>query len=236
MQKKDEMHSNIFNDFINNISDNSHNNKKKQNNKRHSRHNNEMKYDKKNEDEDLKNNKNNGEEKIIQIKLIQLENEMLMKKIKEKDDILKNYQKQYNEQKYKILDLQKQIKEITNKEKNKNIFIPKEKKMNNIINDKFEESLAIKAVEEQIFNELNEYSNKINKDDFIGKNKIDRIENIKFNIDNTSFFQCGICMDTFQDGEQLKKLVCSHIYHKDCLNQWIQSKKDCPLCGKFINI
>ena len=117
MQKKDEMHSNIFNDFINNISDNSHNNKKKQNNKRHSRHNNEMKYDKKNEDEDLKNNKNHGEEKIIQIKLIQLENEMLMKKIKEKDDILKNYKKQYNDQKRKILDLQKQIKEITNKEK-----------------------------------------------------------------------------------------------------------------------
>ena len=233
MQKKEEIHSNIFNDFINNISDNSHNNKNKQNNKRHSKHSTEMKYDKKREDEDLKNN---DEEKIIKIKLIQLENEMLMKKIKEKDDILKNYKKQYNDQKRKILDLQKQIKEITNKEKNKNIFIPKEKKMNNIINDKFEESLAIKAVEEQIFNELNEYSNKINKDDFIGKNKVDGIENIKLNIDNTIFFQCGICMDTFQDGEQLKKLVCSHIYHKDCLNQWIQSKKDCPLCGKFINI
>ena len=233
MQKKDEIHSNIFNDFINNISDNSHNNKNKQNNKRHSRHNNEMKYDQKKEDEDLKNN---GEETIIQIKLIQLENEMLMKKIKEKDDILKNYKKKYNDQKYQILDLQKQIKEITSKEKNKNIFIPKEKKTNNIINDKFEESLAIKAVEEQIFNELNKYSNKINKDDFIGKNKLDSIENIKFNIDSASFFQCGICMDTFQDGEELKKLFCSHIYHKDCLNQWIQAKKDCPLCGKFIKI
>ena len=233
MQKKEEIHSNIFNDFINNISDNSHNNKNKQNNKRHSKDSTEMKYDKKREDEDLKNN---DEEKIIKIKLIQLENEMLMKKIKEKDDILKNYKKQYNDQKRKILDLQKQIKEITNKEKNKNIFIPREKKINNIINDKFEESLAIKAVEEQIFNELNEYSNKINKDDFIGKNKVDSIENIKFNIDNTSFFQCGICMDTFQDGEQLKKLFCGHIYHKDCLNQWIQAKKDCPLCGKFINI
>ena len=233
MQKKEEIHSNIFNDFINNISDNSHNNKNKQNNRRYSKHSTEMKYDKKREDEDLKNN---DEEKIIKIKLIQLENEMLMKKIKEKDDILKNYKKQYNDQKHKILDLQKQIKEITNKEKNKNIFIPREKKINNIINDKFEESLAIKAVEEQIFNELNEYSNKINKDDFIGKNKVDSIENIKFNIDNTSFFQCGICMDTFQDGEQLKKLFCGHIYHKDCLNQWIQAKKDCPLCGKFINI
>ena len=245
MNKKEEIYSNIFNNFINDISDTSYNNNNKRKNKRHSKHNNEIKYDKKNEEKDKENN---NMEEIIQIKLIKLENEKLMEKIKEKEVMLDNYKRKYNEQKYKLLELQKQIKEITDKEKekikfipkekekNKNNFIPKEKKSNNFINDKFEENLALKAVEDQIFNELNSYINKTNKEEFIESNRLDRIENIKFNIDNSTFFQCGICMDTFQDGEQLKKLSCSHIYHKDCLNQWIQAKKDCPLCGKFIYI
>ena len=133
--------------------------------------------------------------------------------------------------KNKLNNIKKDAIQIYNKEKNKNKIIPKQKEKNKFINDKFEENLAIKAVEEQLLKEIRQ-----KKDDIYKMDKLDKIENIKFDIDRAEFFQCGICMDSFQDGEQLKKLSCLHLYHKDCLNQWIQTKKDCPLCGKFINI
>ena len=228
MQRKDdEMYSDMINNFINDIDDSSNNNKKKVKNKKTKENKNENKHEKKKEEKNIENNN----EEVIQIKLIKLENELLIKKIKEKDNEIKDYKKKFKDQNHKIIELQKQIKEIYNKEKNKNKIIPKQKEKNKFINDKFEENLALKAVEEQLLKEIRQ-----KKDDIYKMDKLDKIENIKFDIDRAEFFQCGICMDSFQDGEQLKKLSCLHLYHKDCLNQWIQTKKDCPLCGKFINI
>ena len=66
--------------------------------------------------------------------------------------------------------------------------------------------MAIKAFEEQLLNEYRQ--NKINiidKKNSFKTDKLDKIENIKF-VENSKFFQCGICMNSFNDGEQLKKL------------------------------
>ena len=72
--------------------------------------------------------------------------------------------------------------------------------------------------------------NNINKDNAL----IDLIETITFHIDTSTFFQCGICMDSFRENEKVKKLTCDHIFHIECMTQWLQTKKTCPFCDQAI--
>ena len=72
--------------------------------------------------------------------------------------------------------------------------------------------------------------NNINKDNAL----IDLIETITFHIDTSTFFQCGICMDSFREDEKVKKLTCDHIFHIECMTQWLQTKKTCPFCDQAI--
>ena len=41
---------------------------------------------------------------------------------------------------------------------------------------------------------------------------------------------CTICLEEFKFDEELKKLKCNHIFHKDCLKPWLDNKKKCPIC------
>lgn len=41
---------------------------------------------------------------------------------------------------------------------------------------------------------------------------------------------CCICMDKFSCNQQVYWLDCKHIYHKDCLDNWICYKQECPIC------
>ena len=66
------------------------------------------------------------------------------------------------------------------------------------------------------------------------KGKIDQIETIEYDLDKATFFQCGICMDSFHETEKVKMLPCEHIFHIDCMSQWLQTKKNCPFCDQAI--
>lgn len=43
-------------------------------------------------------------------------------------------------------------------------------------------------------------------------------------------FDCTICLAPVEDGEQVGILSCNHLYHSQCLGQWIQRRNVCPLC------
>jgi len=42
---------------------------------------------------------------------------------------------------------------------------------------------------------------------------------------------CSICLGEYEEGEELTKLPCSHIYHDECIGSWTQHHIRCPLCN-----
>ena len=49
-------------------------------------------------------------------------------------------------------------------------------------------------------------------------------------LDNLFNDECPICLDTFDDAENIKILNCNHAYHYDCIRYWLTTKKNCPVC------
>ena len=115
---------------------------------------------------------------------------------------------------------------------------------NNLLKEKLEEEFALRAVEEQIMNEicpnpdqmsyeqllqLEEEVGNVNKG--LSKEKINSIPNKPFHKalfeDNC---QCIICMENFSENELVKQLLCGHIFHGDCIDHWLSQQKNCPFC------
>jgi Ring finger domain len=42
---------------------------------------------------------------------------------------------------------------------------------------------------------------------------------------------CSICLGEYEEGEELSKLPCSHIYHDECITSWCSNHIRCPLCN-----
>ncbi|GAN07602.1 hypothetical protein MAM1_0168c07102 [Mucor ambiguus] len=48
---------------------------------------------------------------------------------------------------------------------------------------------------------------------------------------------CVICLDSFENGDVLRRLPCNHEYHRDCVDVWLTKKcGSCPLCLHYIEI
>lgn len=41
---------------------------------------------------------------------------------------------------------------------------------------------------------------------------------------------CCICLASYNDNDELKKLPCSHFFHASCVDTWLRIKAFCPLC------
>ena len=42
--------------------------------------------------------------------------------------------------------------------------------------------------------------------------------------------ECPICLENFILNEVVSKLNCGHIYHIECIKNWLNTKKNCPTC------
>ncbi|XP_074320116.1 E3 ubiquitin-protein ligase At1g63170-like [Silene latifolia] len=51
--------------------------------------------------------------------------------------------------------------------------------------------------------------------------------NSSFAIDNPD---CCICLTKYKEKEEIRQLPCSHIFHKNCVDQWLGMISCCPLC------
>merc|ERR1712173_285203 len=47
---------------------------------------------------------------------------------------------------------------------------------------------------------------------------------------------CSICLESFKDGDTIKRLPCLHIFHQHEIDRWLLTGADkCPICRMPIN-
>ena len=206
-------------------------------------HNNKINNIDLNSNENIINDNNNiyNNPEFEQIIKLKLENKLLKKKIETNDKLINEFRQRCKEQKL-VMD------EIIRKTDNIKKFISesgvKKNKQKEKEQDKFEEQLAIAAVEEQIMKEL--YPNNTDqttmdkifkennkKESNKLKDKIMKIPQIYYKKNEFDNFECLICIDEFKENELLKQLKCGHIFHKECLSQWLLNNDNCPGCNKI---
>ena len=49
-----------------------------------------------------------------------------------------------------------------------------------------------------------------------------------------SELKCLVCQFTYEQGDVLRRLPCGHCFHKDCVDQWLQTKDCCAYCRQCI--
>lgn len=42
--------------------------------------------------------------------------------------------------------------------------------------------------------------------------------------------ECSICLDSLVLGEQAIRIPCGHLYHEDCVYDWLKKSNECPVC------
>ncbi|XP_023523684.1 E3 ubiquitin ligase BIG BROTHER-related-like isoform X1 [Cucurbita pepo subsp. pepo] len=47
--------------------------------------------------------------------------------------------------------------------------------------------------------------------------------------------RCVICQVEYEDSEELAALPCEHPYHSECISNWLQIKRVCPICGTEVS-
>src|SRR5207248_9774127 len=55
-----------------------------------------------------------------------------------------------------------------------------------------------------------------------------------FLIPNSDDAVCSICLESYEDGDELRNLWCSHHFHKDCVDEWLKLNKKCPMCREDV--
>ena len=42
--------------------------------------------------------------------------------------------------------------------------------------------------------------------------------------------KCTICLSEFETEEDVRRLPCMHLFHVECVDQWLNQNKRCPIC------
>lgn len=46
--------------------------------------------------------------------------------------------------------------------------------------------------------------------------------------------KCAVCLGEYEDGEDVKELPCMHMFHTECVDQWLKLNRICPVCKNSI--
>ena len=72
---------------------------------------------------------------------------------------------------------------------------------------------------------INDVENPISNQD-----QIILISNIKCLIND----DCPICIEPFKENDELYQLKCGHIFHTECITEWININNICPTCREVV--
>jgi hypothetical protein len=46
--------------------------------------------------------------------------------------------------------------------------------------------------------------------------------------------ECSICLVAFEFGKYYVTLKCGHIFHEECVKQWVEEHRSCPVCRENV--
>jgi hypothetical protein len=99
---------------------------------------------------------------------------------------------------------------------------------------------------ENLFNNFSsEYD--LMQDEYINRlfnqsnSELERNEKIKIDVNSKPFSDtekvftsCTICSDEYKDDDSVCVLDCSHVFHKNCIEEWGHYNPICPICKSSI--
>ncbi len=90
----------------------------------------------------------------------------------------------------------------------------------------------IETVVNQSFSNVFYDESNPNNDNPNNENPLDILNNISFKLydDTCNEKSCSICLNEFKDNDELCLLQCEHLFHKQCLLNWLKKKHSCPIC------
>eukprot|EP01147_Barroeca_monosierra_P000579 gene579-3896_t len=47
--------------------------------------------------------------------------------------------------------------------------------------------------------------------------------------------QCAVCLQPFEVGQQARRLPCTHTFHSECIDAWLETAPTCPTCRTNIS-
>ena len=178
---------------------------------------------------------------LIELKLLYEENLSLKNKLIEQENFLKDLHNLFIHNYNKINSLRKKYSKYKHFLKY-TIYGPSEE--DEFMKEKSEEEYALKAVEQQIMDEICPNPDKMSYEQLLqleeqvgsvnkGLSK-EKIKNIPEKPFHKALFddnlECIICMENFEENEKVKQLYCGHIFHGDCIDKWLEKEKKCPFC------
>lgn len=45
---------------------------------------------------------------------------------------------------------------------------------------------------------------------------------------------CIICLECYEEGQHVRQLLCQHLFHQKCVDEWLRLNATCPLCKQPI--
>lgn len=66
----------------------------------------------------------------------------------------------------------------------------------------------------------------------LSREDIEAIQNTKFEEVSNAFglSVCSICLDKFAENSECKVLSCQHLFHSQCVSEWLKMSSECPNC------
>jgi hypothetical protein len=81
---------------------------------------------------------------------------------------------------------------------------------------------------------LDNFNNIILNEDvkiILNDDEFNNLEKIQYDTKSNKCVECLICLDNFEENETLIKIKCNHIFHCNCIKNWLcEESNKCPVC------